>query len=243
MSLIVSLYVPEGLVLAGDSRLTLKWKTKSNENEQVHSIAASDTNTKIFTIKNKFGLGTFGQADIKGIPISGFISAFTEEKITEDTTIDEIPELLMDYFGKKHNYPKTFFYALGYKVENGISVPHVYVINIGGKTINRVNFIQDKLKNGANWGGEVEVLSRILTPIKVKDAKGWREMGNTPIVWDFMTMQDAIDFAIYAIRTTIETMRFQRKEKTVGGPIDLLIIKPGQPPQWIQRKKLGVSDD
>ena len=53
-----------------------------------------------------------------------------------------------------------------------------------------------------------------------------------------MTLQDAIDFADYAIRTTIETIRFQHKEKTVGGPIDILIVKPNESPTWIKRKKL-----
>jgi hypothetical protein len=52
MSLIVTLYVPEGLVIAGDSRLTLNWTTKTNEAEQRHSISASDSNTKVFAIKN-----------------------------------------------------------------------------------------------------------------------------------------------------------------------------------------------
>ena len=37
---------------------------------------------------------------------------------------------------------------------------------------------------------------------------------------------DAIDFAKYAIQTTIDTMKFQQRGKTVGGPIDILIIKP-----------------
>jgi hypothetical protein len=54
-----------------------------------------------------------------------------------------------------------------------------------------------------------------------------------------MTLQDAIDFAVYAVRTTIETMRFQQKEKTVGGPIDILVIKPNEVPTWIKRKELS----
>jgi hypothetical protein len=51
-----------------------------------------------------------------------------------------------------------------------------------------------------------------------------------------MTIQDAIDFAIYAVRTTIDTMRFQARPKNVGGPVDVLLISPDEPPRWIQRK-------
>jgi len=239
MSLIVTLYVPEGLVIAGDSRLTLNWTTKINEVEQRHSVSASDSNTKVFTIKNKFGLGTFGAADIKGIPISGFINQFTEEKVTNDTTIDELPQLLLDFFGEQFGNPATNFYVIGYKIENGISTPHVYYVNVIGKNFNRVNFANGAIVNGANWGGETEVLVRILNTVKLKQDDQWIDLPNTPIAWNFMTLQDAIDFAVYAVRTTIETMRFQQKEKTVGGPIDILVIKPNEVPLWIKRKELS----
>lgn len=52
-----------------------------------------------------------------------------------------------------------------------------------------------------------------------------------------MTLQDAIDFSIYAIRTTIDTMRFQARPKTVGGPIDVLLISPEEA-KFIQKKEL-----
>ena len=98
MSLLLTLYVPEGIIIAGDSRLTLSWSHKLGEEQMFHSITASDSNNKVFVIKNKFGLGTFNAADINGIPISGFINQFIEEKITDETEIDEIPALLHDFF-------------------------------------------------------------------------------------------------------------------------------------------------
>jgi len=58
-----------------------------------------------------------------------------------------------------------------------------------------------------------------------------------PILWHAMTIQDAIDFAIYAVRTTIDTMRFQARSKNVGGPVDVLLISSDEPPRWIQRKE------
>ncbi len=52
-----------------------------------------------------------------------------------------------------------------------------------------------------------------------------------------MPLQDAIDFAVYAIQTTIDTMRFQARRKTVGGPIDVLALTPDEV-KWIQKKEL-----
>ena len=53
------------------------------------------------------------------------------------------------------------------------------------------------------------------------------------IDWNFMTLQDAIDFVRYAI----DTMRFTNFNKTVGGPIDILVITPKQA-KWIAHKEL-----
>jgi len=91
MSLVIKTYVPEGIVLAGDSRLTLNWslpEIKNPNKEYSYLITASDNNNKVFQIKNKFGLATFGVADINGIPISGYINQFIEEKITDILHID-----------------------------------------------------------------------------------------------------------------------------------------------------------
>ena len=115
MSLIVTTYVPEGIIIAGDSRLTINWSEvdpETNGNNH-YSITSTDSNRKVFQIKDKFGLATFGAADIKGIPISGYITQFIEEKIDDNTQIDEIPSALHDFFGKQLEHPQTSFYVCG----------------------------------------------------------------------------------------------------------------------------------
>jgi len=241
MSLIVSLYVPEGIVLAGDSRLTLNWKSIVNGIEQLNSIPASDSNAKIFSIKNKFGLGTYGAADISGIPIAGYINQFIEEKVKNETTIDQMPQLLLDFFGVKFGNPPVNFYVAGYKIENGISIQHVYLVQVGNKNVTRVNLQNGTIFYGANWGGEIDTLRRIINTVKIKQGETWIDLPDTPIPWNFMTLQDAIDFSLYAVRTTIETSKFQQKIKTVGGPIDIIVLTPNEPPIWINKKVLHAE--
>jgi hypothetical protein len=241
MSLIISVYVPEGIVLAGDSRLTLNWTDKTQTGEQNNSITTSDSYTKIYSLANKFGLGVFGEVFVNEINICGSINQFVTENITTDTTIDEIPERLIHFFGEKFNYPVTHFYLVGYKMEDGISVPHTYSIALAERSYRRSNFESDYIINGANWGGEIEVLSRILLTVKMQRGDEWAEVADNAIPWNFMTLQDAVDFGVYAVRTTIDTMRFQQKEKTVGGPIDVLVIQPHQEPVFIQKKELYVA--
>lgn len=241
MSLIITVYVPEGIVLAGDSRLTLNWTDKTQTGDHHNSITTSDSYTKIFSLANKFGLGVFGEVFVDQVNICGFINQFVQENIDENTTIDEIPERLIMFFGEKFNYPITHFYLVGYKIEDGISVPHTYSIALAEKSYRRSNFENEYIINGANWGGEIEVLSRILLTVKMQRGDEWTELADNAIPWNFMTLQDAVDFGVYAVKTTIDTMRFQQKEKTVGGPIDVLVIQPHQEPVFIQKKALYVA--
>jgi len=242
MSLIVTTYVPEGIIIAGDSRLTINWTEPDAENNgnNHYSITSTDSNRKVFQIKDKFGLATFGAADIKGIPISGYITQFIEENIDDNTQIDEVPACLHDFFGKGLGNPQTSFYVAGYKLENKVSVPYVYFISIARGTTSRVNFQNGNVIFNANWGGELEVMSRLMSNIKMKQDDEWTEVKAPEVPFYFFTLQDAIDFSLYAVRTTIETFRFQQRMRTVGGPIDILAIFP-RGIRWIYRKELGIT--
>ena len=52
-----------------------------------------------------------------------------------------------------------------------------------------------------------------------------------------MPLQDAVDYAVHLIRATIDTMRFEPRFPSVGGPIDVLVVTPGGV-RWVQRKEL-----
>ena len=55
-----------------------------------------------------------------------------------------------------------------------------------------------------------------------------------------MPLQDAIDYAVHLIRATIDTLRFEPRYPSVGGPIDVLVIR-SDGMQWVQRKELHES--
>ena len=58
-----------------------------------------------------------------------------------------------------------------------------------------------------------------------------------PLALQQFTLQDAIEFAEFVISATISSMNFQKRPKTIGGPVDILVIKP-ETAFWIQRKEL-----
>ncbi len=241
MSLVIVTYVPEGLVLASDSRQSLNMEKKSKDGSlpERTNIVNSDSVHKTFVLKNhKIGINTFGQDLIKGVPTSSYIKQF-EETLSEKDSIRTVPKKILKFFGSIDQNANIGFHLAGYAKEikeeltksakKEISTPHVYFLNIKQGKIVRKNYddSQKCVLYGATWGGESDIIAGLLK-IGDKDVP--------QIVWGAMALQDAIDFSIFSISTTASTMRFLARPKTVGGPIDVLIITP-EGTKWIQKKE------
>ena len=242
MSLVIAVYVPEGIVMASDSRRSVKIEGKSPEGEDFKvETVNSDAVIKTFLLENQqVGISNFGQDLISGVPMAGHIKKFIETELIPADDVAIIPKKLVEYFKKSFGNIDTGFHVAGYKKENKVSMAHVYDCHVGRNTIQRKNIKpDDSLAYGAIWSGQTDILVSIILPVKFKDEKGNEKIIRpvAPIIWDAMTLQDAIDFSIYAIRTTIDTMRFQARPKNVGGPINVLLLTP-EKVKWIQRKEL-----
>lgn len=244
MSLVIATYVPEGVVMSSDSRqsVTLEGKMPEGKDFKVETVN-SDAVKKTFLLEEqRVGISNFGQDLLGGIPMASYIKKFTEEELTTADDVTTIPKKLVEYFRKSFPNADAGFHVAGYKKENKISVPHVYHCHVSRNVVERRNVKPDgKIAYGATWSGAIDVLSSIIQPVTVQgDKEGEKKvirMPVAPIIWDAMSLQDAIDFSIFAIRTTIDTIRFQARPKNVGGPIDILVITPDEA-RWIQRKEL-----
>jgi hypothetical protein len=95
-------------------------------------------------------------------------------------------------------------------------------------------------EQGARWNGEMDIMTRLFSTLYQKQQDGTfaEHVLNGPTL-AYFTLQDAVDFAVFA-RTTIDTMRFLPRPRTVGGPIDVLVIKPDGA-HWPSQKQLHVT--
>jgi hypothetical protein len=239
MTFVIVLYVREGIVMASDSRLTMG-RTIQQENRRIvqTAIGLSDSNYKTFLTPTNVGISTFGDAAIQGVPIAGYIDSFINEHLSQgDYQVDQIPQELLTYFRSMPGLPNTAFLVAGYKKAENISEQHVWQVKVQANTATRLN---KPGTQGASWGGESDVLTRLLQPVGLRNEDGtFQALSHFQIQWGFFTLQDAIDYCIYAVKVTIDTMRFHPRPKTVGGPIDVLVIKPSEA-VWVQRKQLRV---
>lgn len=240
MSFVITAYVREGIVMAADSRLSLNTQQVAGLNvTHLISVGQSDSNQKLFVTKSGVGISTVGDADINGVPIAGFIEQFVIQVVGDNKwSPEKVADEIILYFQAQAKVPNTQFHIAGYDHDkNEQQVFHVVVLQ---KQKNRVN---PKDQFGVSWAGESDVIARLLNPSAEIDPQNNNAVKviypNIPIPFNFFTLQDAIDFSVYAVRTTIDTIKFQPRPKSVGGPIDVLVIKSSDI-KWIKRKELGV---
>ena len=238
MSFIITLHVREGLVMAADSRLTLS-RTQGTPPAAVQllSVAQSDANYKIFLAPNNVGIATYGPAEIGGVPLAGYIESFIASNCTGPSVpVSTTANLLLGYFSEFSPPPAADFHVAGYDATLSPPEQQLWLVSVAGNLVKRLDVPGDQ---GVHWGGESDVLARLIQPVQQLDPSG-KPLTVLPffaIPWQFFTLQDAIDFASFALRATIDSLRFQPRPKTVGGPIDILVIKP-EGAKWIAHKEL-----
>lgn len=235
MSFIITVYTNEGIIMASDSRTTYSNHSVLPNGEIQHNfgIQISDTTFKTFICNSRIGLSTCGDATVNNVPIAGLIEKFISQEITDEDSVEDTCNKLVTYFSKYNPPLSTIFIVAGYNADN--QDQHISRVFIATKEIRPV---ADTGMPGAIWNGEASILQRLINPVAMKNEDGsYTDLLNYSIGFNFFTLQDAIDFAEYAVDVTIKTMSFQDCVKTVGGPIDILAIKPSGA-FWIQHKEL-----
>lgn len=229
--------------MASDSRLTLNAEQISPTGQRLLLAAGmSDSNNKTFLAKESIGISTFGQADINGNPISGFIQNFISQHNEVNTNISSFSNDINEHFRSYNPIPDVGFHIAGYELEENILKPKVFRVAPLHNLVQLKNPENDQGEiQGATWDGESDILVRLVQPVYLKNAQGeFNPLPQNPIPFQFFTLQDAIDFAVFAIQTTIDCVRFFPRPKTVGGPIDVLIITKGKS-FWIAKKDLKIN--
>lgn len=235
MSFLIAVHVNEGIVLASDRRTTYT-NTQTIDNITVQRIGIHTTNStdKTFICPNGAGISCCGDASLLGKPITGFIQDMIRSEISEKCQIEDMPQLIIDYFGKLSMIPDTNFVVAGYDSVDGQKVQTIFKLNVKSKKTERI----DTSSQGATWDGETLTLTRLIQNVAVKTADNhYLDLPFEEILWSYFTLQDAIDFARYAVETTIQTMRFKNVVETVGGAVDVLVITPDKT-AWLQKESL-----
>lgn len=205
MSVICTVYIPEGIVMAAESRLT-GHKSALDQNGNIISTSnftISDNSQKIILLgKTQVGISFCGNMYINDKTISDYLRIFEVEKIEANDSVEAVANKLDAYLTKPS---QIIFFVCGYDED----VPYVYEVNDSG--VFRYN--GDGTEYNACWTGQKEAITKLMNAEPSMRMK-----------WDWMPLKDGVDFAEFLIDTTIKYERFMDNIQTCGGPIDILVL-------------------
>jgi hypothetical protein len=253
MTIVLGVAAPDGIILAADSRTTMI-------DGERHRIA-SDFAQKLFPIRDKFALATYGLSFIGQQTIAGHMDEIVTQlpdPLPQD--IDEIANLLGGLFQERLeeqfgdeldsvNGDVLGFLVAGYD-EGGIG--HIREVGLPGPNvsgdINTANI-------GVLWRGQTAVIGRLIKGADLGNLFGFVEEVDQDLLDALgqleyqlllpIALQDAIDFSTFLIRTTIDMERFSDgltglpgAIPTCGGPIRIIAVTRAGV-EWIEERPLS----
>ena len=192
MSFLIAIHINEKIVLASNRRTTYT-NTQTIDNKTVLRIGIHTTNStdKTFLCPNGAGISCCGDASLLGKPITGFIQDMIRSEISEKCQIEDMPQLIIDYFNKQPIIPDTSFIVAGYDISDGQKVQTIFKLNVKSKKTERI----DTSSQGATWDGETLTLTRLIQNVALKTADNqYLDLPFEEILWNYFTLQNAIDF-------------------------------------------------
>ena len=216
MSLLVSVFLEDGIVMASDSRTTYKY---SSGNKYV------DTTYKTVLMDGKYGISHCLNATVNGKTIDYHLQNFMKKYKGKGLT--KIPELLKEYFLNLKPDCVIEFLVCGYIKETRYG----YRVNTQEKI--------EKFNTNPNivyWAGNRTMPSRLFSPnLYFKKGNKYVKHGFDPLREKPFSIPEGIDLAEFIINTSKKAMSYQNCDQNIGGPIDVLIIKPYEA-YWYRRK-------
>ncbi len=257
MTIAVSLRVPDGIVIATDSLMTIQTQPVPREEliqcpsckgkipysliappPPVIAASWSTNSQKLFCIKRRnLAIAIFGVPFLKGRSIQSYIKEF-EEEVFENETVERVAQKLEQYLrqefveevGGIENIAEDEF-RIGFQIAGydgkEVDIGKTFSVEVG--KISRVEPLHSK-GYGCSVSGDRRVVMKL-----------WKEDPFIPIPmppFQFLPLQDAIDYVYFLINTTIQFQRFSTMIPTCGGQIEIAVITPYSGFQWIETKGL-----
>ena len=216
MSLIVTVIVKDAIIMTSDSRTTYIYKDGK--------VSYSDHANKTYLFDGRIGISTCRNAKVNDVDVEMHLADF--EKIHKNKSITRIPRLLKEYFINLDSKCDICFLVGGY--EKG--KPYLYLIYTQGEILKCESRFP-----AAIWEGEKDIPSRLFTTVYVKKGTNYTKHCENKLNIDKFSILDGIEYAKLVINTAKNVMKFQDVNQTIGGAIDVLILKEDKA-FWYEKK-------
>ncbi len=257
MSLVVSLRVPDGIVVAGDSLSTsqnlLEFVAQNVEVECPRCketvtggelrlppvpipFSASSYTQKVFSLYEEIALAYHGQGVVNNRSVYYHVKEFERSNdagslvAVRDRLITHLEKQLIAQFPKHQEDAPPDWRPVSFHL-NGYEETDGQRLGVTYVvSIGRENKIERWDQVGCTIGGDLRVVQKL-----------WEIGENDPrrkFNYGLFSLQDAIDLSEFLIKTTSTFQRFANELPTVGGEVDIALLTPFHGFQWIRRKEL-----
>lgn len=269
MSIIVSVKIHDGIVMAADS-VTTFYKTDGQPGqiyEHTNKIVNIAKGLPIGAMT--CGAGGVGNASIATLlkdlrnRLMGKDTAHTDWKLDEDTyTMEQVASQVHKFFSERAtevNFKGHLVLRIcGYSA--GRALPEVWDVALNPDAHPDPTQLQPEDGIGVRWQGELEALDRLILGRSTRLPEAIVSLGLTqeqatdardkitPLLYENLILpaapiQDAVDLARFMVETTKGFIRFSvASTKTVGGPVEIAAITKHEGFKWVQRKHFYHGD-
>jgi hypothetical protein len=262
MTVIVSVKINDGIVMASDSASTFT-------NTQVYDHAE-----KIVNLVKGLPIGVMATGD-GGIGSESLTTllkdlgkrlADKQDSIYLDPssyTMADVAERVHQFLFTERSMPaggtaNILLRVCGYSA--GRPLPEIWQVHLRGAVSYQILLVHPETNFGINWDGQYDALNRLVlgVPAELEQfAMDWgmqpsdahslgisvREQAQETLAIPTMPIQDAIDLARYLVEVTIGFTKFSIKKqpKTVGGTIEIAAITKHEGFRWVQRQQFYLA--
>ncbi len=261
MTIIVSVKIHDGVVMAADSATTFYLDDRPG---QIYLNA----NKIVNLVKGlPIGVMTCGRGGIGQASIATLLKDL-REKLKNDPSFDPAAYTMQSVAARVREFfvdraaaaDFTAFLKLrlcGYTA--GRPLPEVWEVVLRDGEAPQPACIQQEIDIGPRWDGEYDAMDRIIFGLGTNFVSSLVKLGHDEeearklkedlfpglvesLILPAAPIQDAIALARYMVETTMGFIRFSvNRTKTVGGPIEIAAITKHEGFRWIDRKHFFPS--
>lgn len=258
MTIVASVKVRDGLILATDS-MTQIYGT-GPEGGPPQFMKSYENARKLFRVGElpigvmTYGLGNLGQRSIEGLMLQ-----FSTEIVGNRKKVETVARSLFEFVKSKYEAegylgspdpPALGFSVAGYSPNGHFPDEWEFLLPRDSEPF------QSRPEDafGASWRGVDAPFTRLWKGFALRiparlEEQEWDDAGlnallgdlEAPASYDGMPVQDAVNFAVYILRTTIGYTEFSLGVPACGGPIQVATVLADRGFQWIERPDLRIS--
>ncbi len=254
MTVCASVKVRDGIVLGSDSMTQILGQDQHGNRVPVKSYSHA---RKLFHIGElPIGVMTYGIGNLGPRSIQGFVREFSSA-YSGEPDVESVGKELYEFFSKAYQdeLGDTPGAGLGFFVAGVVSgqpFPEEWEFQLPRDGESRQVRPADQF--GASWRGTHLPFTRLYKGFDPRALEELKKLGvseavidkavkgiESPVAYDGMPLQDAINFVVFILQTTIGLATFELGSASCGGPLQVATILPETGFKWVQEPTLAVQ--